>query len=147
MVSVEATENKWDPWRTKHRNIMQYLAHKSYPDGMDRDAKRVIRRASSQYQLSGMYIFNCTMMTSPNGNIFRVTGRLCGEFTGDKGQRRGALMFSLIFAWVNDWVNNREAGDLRCHRAGYNITVMILLLAHSRKSYALTYVVPTWQKV
>ena len=24
----------------------------------------------------------CTMMTSSNGNIFRVTGSLCGEFTG-----------------------------------------------------------------
>ena len=22
------------------------------------------------------------MMTSPNGNIFRLTGHLCGEFTG-----------------------------------------------------------------
>ena len=35
------------------------------------------------------------MMTSSNGNIFRVTGPLCG------------------------WVNNREAGDLRCHRGHY----------------------------
>ena len=26
-----------------------------------------------------------TMMTSSNGNIFRVTGPLCGEFTGDRG--------------------------------------------------------------
>ena len=34
-----------------------------------------------------------------------------------KGQWRGAMMFSLICAWRNDWVNNREAGDLRCHRA------------------------------
>ena len=25
---------------------------------------------------------NCVMMTSSNGNIFRVTGPLCGEFTG-----------------------------------------------------------------
>ena len=25
-----------------------------------------------------------TMMTSSNGNIFRVTGTLCGEFTGDR---------------------------------------------------------------
>ena len=25
------------------------------------------------------------MMTSSNGNIFRVTGPLCGEFTGDRG--------------------------------------------------------------
>ena len=34
------------------------------------------------------------------------------------------LMFSLICAWINDWVNNREAGDLRRHRAHYYVTVM-----------------------
>ena len=44
------------------------------------------------------------MMTSSNGNIFSVTGPLCGKFTGHrwisphKGQWRGALMFSLICA-------------------------------------------------
>ena len=46
------------------------------------------------------------MMTSSNGNVFRVIGPLCGEFTGHrspvnsphKGQWRGALMFSLICA-------------------------------------------------
>ena len=27
---------------------------------------------------------NCVMMTSSNGNIFRVTGHLCGEFTGPR---------------------------------------------------------------
>ena len=41
-----------------------------------------------------------------------------------KGQWRRALMFSLICAWINDWVNNREAGDLRRHRAHYDVTVM-----------------------
>ena len=41
-----------------------------------------------------------------------------------KGQWRGALMFSLICAWMKDWVNNREAGNLRCHHAHYDITVM-----------------------
>ena len=41
-----------------------------------------------------------------------------------KGQWRGVLMFSLICAWINDWVNNREAGDLRRHRAHYDVTVM-----------------------
>ena len=40
-----------------------------------------------------------------------------------KGQWRGALMFSLICAWINGWVNNREAGDLRCHRAHYDVIV------------------------
>ena len=83
-----------------------------------------------------------SMMTSTNGNIFRITGPLWGEFTGHqwiplakagdtelwcflwsvspvnsphKGQWHRALMFSLICAWLNGWVNNREAGDLRCH--------------------------------
>ena len=40
-----------------------------------------------------------------------------------KGQWRGALMFSLICAWINAWVNNREAGDLRRHRAHYDVIV------------------------
>ena len=76
-------------------------------------------------------------MTSSNGNIFRITGPLCGEFPGHrgiprspvnsphKGQWRGALMFSLICAWIDGWVNNGEAGDLRPHRAHYDVTVMI----------------------
>ena len=41
-----------------------------------------------------------------------------------KGQWRRALMFSLICAWMNGWVNNREADDLRRHRAHYDVTVM-----------------------
>ena len=68
------------------------------------------------------------MMTSSNGNIFRVTGPLCGEFpvnSPHKGQWRGALMFSLICVWINDWVNNREADDLRRHRGHYDVNVMI----------------------
>ena len=39
-----------------------------------------------------------------------------------KGQGRGALMFSLICAWINGWVNNGEAGDMRRHRAHYDVT-------------------------
>ena len=41
------------------------------------------------------------MMTTSNGNIFRVTGPLC-----------------------NGWVNNREAGDLRRQRDHYDVIVM-----------------------
>ena len=44
-----------------------------------------------------------------------------GEFPT---QRHGALMFTLICAQINGWVNNREAGDLRCHRAYYDVIVM-----------------------
>ena len=38
-----------------------------------------------------------------------------------KGQWRGALMFSFICAWMNGSVNSREAGDLRRHRAYYDV--------------------------
>ena len=41
-----------------------------------------------------------------------------------KSQWRGALMFSLICAWTNGWVNTPDAGDLRRHRANYDVTVM-----------------------
>ena len=44
-----------------------------------------------------------------------------------KGQWRGTLMFSFICAWMNGWVNNRNAGDLRRHRAHYGVTVMYVL--------------------
>ena len=41
-----------------------------------------------------------------------------------KGQWRGALMISLICAWPTDWANNPDAGDLRRHRAQYDVTVI-----------------------
>ena len=56
--------------------------------------------------------------------ICRGNSSVTGEFPAHKGQWRGALMFRLIWAWINAWVNNREAGDLRRHRADYDITVM-----------------------
>ena len=43
-----------------------------------------------------------------------------------KGQWRGALMFSSICAWINGWVNG-EVGDLRRHRAHYDVIVMKML--------------------
>ena len=43
-----------------------------------------------------------------------------------KGQWHGALMFSLICDRTNDWANNGDVGDLRRHRAHYDVTVMII---------------------
>ena len=51
-----------------------------------------------------------------------------------KGQWRGALMFSLS-VWKNGWVNNREAGDLRRHRAHYDVTVMCPYLWYLLMAY------------
>ena len=69
-------------------------------------------------------------MMSSNGNIFRVTGHLCGELTGPrwiphtKASDAELWYFFLICVWINGWVNNREAGDLRRYRAPYYVSVM-----------------------
>ena len=68
------------------------------------------------------------MMTSTNGNIFRVTDPLCGD-SPQKGQWHGALMCSLIYAWTNNWAINRDAGDLRRHYTHYDVTVIICEMA------------------
>ena len=36
-----------------------------------------------------------------------------------RGQLRRYVLFSLICAWTNGWKNDRDAGDLRRHRAHY----------------------------
>ena len=41
-----------------------------------------------------------------------------------EGQWRRALIFFLIGTWTNGWGNNRDADDLRRHRAHYDVTVM-----------------------
>ena len=56
-----------------------------------------------------------------------------------KGQWRGALMCSLISAWKNGWVNNRDAGDLRHHRAYYDVTVMTQGLIRGEYLQCVTY--------
>ena len=62
-------------------------------------------------------------MTSSNGNIFRVTGPLCGEFPA---QRPVTRSFDVFFdlRLKNGWVNNHEAGDLRRSQAHYDVIVM-----------------------
>ena len=69
-------------------------------------------------------------MTSSNETIFRVTGHLCGKFTGHRWIPRtkasDAELWCFLWSapWINAWVNNRETGDLRRHRAHYDVIVM-----------------------
>ena len=70
------------------------------------------------------------MMMAPNGNIFRVTGLLCGEFSGPRWipctKASDAELWCFLWSvWINGWVNNPEAGDLRRYRAHYDVTVML----------------------
>ena len=67
------------------------------------------------------------MMTSSNGNIFRVTAFLCGEFNGHRWisltKASDAEHWCYLWSapWINGWVNNREAGDLWRHCAHYDV--------------------------
>ena len=73
------------------------------------------------------------MIASSNGNIFRVTGPLCGEFASHrwiplpKASDAGLWCFLWSMPWINGWVNNRDADDLRRHRAHYVCNVMVPL--------------------
>ena len=75
-------------------------------------------------------MFLC-VMTSSNGNIFRVIGLLSEEFTGHwwipltKVSDVELCCFLWSLPWLNGWVNNREAGDMRRHRAHYDAIVML----------------------
>ena len=79
------------------------------------------------------------MMTSSNGNIVSVTGPLCvcvwggggggGEFTGHRWiphTKASDVDFDVFFDLrLNKRLsNNREAWDLRRHRAHFDVTVM-----------------------
>ena len=74
------------------------------------------------------------MITSSNGNIFRVSGHLYGEFNvhwwipRTKASDAELWCFSLICAWINGWIINGDAGDLRRHQTHYIVTVMIFVM-------------------
>ena len=81
--------------------------------------------------VSGDRLFYKCMMTSSNGNIFRVTGPLCGEFTSHRripltkaSESELWCSFDVCLNWINGWVNSREAGDLKRLRAHYDVIVM-----------------------
>ena len=95
------------------------------------------------------------MMTSSVGNIFCVTGLLCGEFTGHRRIPRtkasDAELWCFFYLGLNKCLtNNREAGgDLRRHRTHYasiitwctdsfvdspSTAVVLTILGQSRKN-------------
>ena len=80
-----------------------------------------------------------SMMTSSNGNFsaLLVLGVENSSVNSPlKVQWCRAVMLSLIYALTNSWSNSLDAGDLRRHRANYDITVMrdIQNRSHAYKS-------------
>ena len=118
-------------WQTFSQRYIRYTCISYHIYGFT--LVRVVNSSSLQRLALalGQWLF---MMTSSNGNI-SVLLALCagnspvtGEFS-HKGEWREALMFSLICVWINGWVNNREAGDLRLHRAHYDVILMSVTFA------------------
>ena len=46
--------------------------------------------------------------------------------------------FSLVFAWTKSWANNRDASDLRRHRAHHDVAIMYSWMITSVKGRGLT---------
>ena len=79
---------------------------------------------------------NIRKMISSNGKKFHVTGLLWGD-SPHKDQWRRALLFYLISARTYGWAINRDASDLRRHRAHYDVTVMEWKVGSGNKMQAL----------
>ena len=96
-----------------------------------------------------IYLFLVFMMMSSNGNNFRVTGSLCGEFAAPRWIRltkaSDAELWGFLWyvPWINGWVNNREAGDLRRHRAHYDV-IVIYCDANINYSWLILILFPVW---
>ena len=72
------------------------------------------------------------MMTSSNGNVFRVIDPLWWESTGHRcgfpSQRPVARSFDILFdLHLNKRLSKQDAIDLRRHRVHYGVTVMVLV--------------------
>ena len=70
------------------------------------------------------------MIISSNGNIFRITGTLCGEFTGHQWIPLTKASDADLWCFFdlrlhNGWINNWDAGGLRRHHIHYDITVTL----------------------
>ena len=68
------------------------------------------------------------MMTSSNGNIFRVTGACWGEFTGDRWiplTKPVTRSFDIFFdPRLSGWANHRDVDNLRRHCPYHDVNVM-----------------------
>ena len=97
-------------------------------------AFHMLQKFINQWMIHACVVFEAPMMTSSNGNIFRATGPMCGEFTGHRWipctkSSDTELWFFFDLCLNKAWVNNRETGDLRRHPDHYDIIVMSHVLS------------------
>ena len=76
------------------------------------------------------------MMTSSNGTFSALLDLCVGNspVTGEFPSQRPVSL-----TWINGWVNNRKAGDLRRHRAHYDVIVT----AVAKRPWGVWYTIKT----
>ena len=120
LICQNATVRVWGAWIRIDYVLCKKKKHKSPFGGpFWTDAKGARICETRLLQCYAWWRHQMKTFFAVNGNIFT------GKFPSHS-QWRGTLMFSLICAWTNGWVNNRDTGDLRRHRAHYDVTVMDL---------------------
>ena len=94
---------------------------------------KIYKQRSAYYRVCWAPVFWCSFVISWWRHQMETFSALLAICAGNspspvnsphKGQWRRALMFSLICAWINGWINNGDAGDLRSHRAHYDVIIM-----------------------
>ena len=86
--------------------------------------------------------------TSSNGNIYRATGPLCGEFTDGRWITRTKASDTELWCvffylrLIYGWVNNRKSGDFGRRRAHYIVTVIIWTVCGQEPTVKLD--MPLW---
>ena len=88
------------------------------------------------------------MMTSSNGNIFRFTSPLCGEFTGHWWihlKRPAMWGFDVFFDLrLHKPLSKGNAGDFRRHHAHYDVNVMRLIRSLKAKNHPFLSIIWKW---
>ena len=87
-------------------------------------------RSTHRLHLYFMFSWWCHQMETCSASLVFVRGihrwlrgiHRSPVYSPHTDQWRGALM--CLICWTNGWVNNQDAGDLRRHRALYDVTVM-----------------------
>ena len=96
--------------------------------------KRGPRRVKDMLLTGHLIMYAIIIMTSSNGNVLRFTGPLCWEFTGHRWipLTKASDAELWYFLCLNKRpTNNRDAGDLKHHRARYGVTVMWFYCMHA----------------
>ena len=118
---VIATEGHW---RMTHMGSRRYLHEKILTPWYHLNYNLKNTDSPHKWSLVWPLTFGSNICLGNNNNICEQNPPVTGGFS-HKDQWKRTVMFSLICAWTNDWANKLDAGELKHHRAYYDVIVMI----------------------